>query len=77
MEIIIKLFYSILFISWGFYLVRYRRLVKWWTWNFYWAEKYLWSGWTYLVLVLTWLAMIFYGFVYPFWWFELIAWVKK
>lgn len=72
MEILVDIIYSILLMVWGFFLIKYRRNVKSWTGNFMWAERYIWSGWTYLVLILTWLFMIFLGVLYPFWWLELL-----
>lgn len=68
--IFIKIFYSILFISLWVLLLKYRRTVKSWTGNFYWAEKYIGNWWTYFVLVLAGLWFIFYGAIYPFWWIE-------
>lgn len=72
MEIIAKIFYSIFFILiWGG-IIKYRRQLHWWTWNFVWAEHYLWRWWTYLILIIVWLACVFYWVTYPFWWIELI-----
>lgn len=70
---IIKILYSIFFIIWGFLLVKYRKIVKSWTWNFGWAEQYLWRWWTYLVIILFWLGMIFLWAIYPFGWIELLT----
>ncbi len=77
MIILLKLFYSILFIWLWYLMLKYRRIVKSWTWNFVWAERYLWSWWTYFVLVLIWAFLIFYWVVYPFWWLEILFPVKK
>lgn len=69
---IIDIIYWILLIWWGIWLLKYRRIVKWWTWNFYWAEHYIWNGGTYLVFILSGLFMIFLWVLYPFWWLEVI-----
>jgi hypothetical protein len=68
--IIIKIIYWILLISWWLAILKYRRYVKSWTWNFYWAEHYLWRWWTYIVIIFIWLAMIFIWILYPFWWLD-------
>ncbi len=73
MEVAVDIFYSILLMAWGFYLIKYRRNVKSWTWNFAWAEKYIGSGGTYLIMILIGLFMIFLWVLYPFWWLELIT----
>ncbi len=72
MYILVKIFYSIFFISiwWG--IIKYRKQLHWWTWNFAWAEQYVWRGWTYLILILIWLSCIFYWAIYPFWGKELL-----
>lgn len=72
--IILKIFYWIALVIWGIALIKYKRVVKSWTWNFVWAEKYLGSWWTYFVLIFAWLFMIFIGFLYPFGWLELLFW---
>ncbi|MDD2870730.1 MAG: hypothetical protein PHS49_01970 [Candidatus Gracilibacteria bacterium] len=69
---IIKLIYSILLITGGYYIVKYRKVVKSWTGNFYWAEHYLGNGGTYFVIILIGLGMIFFGVIYPFGAFEAI-----
>ena len=58
----------ILLISMWAAIIKYRKVVKWWTWNFVWAEHYLWRWWTYFAILLFWLWMIFYWAIYPFWW---------
>lgn len=70
------LYWAILFGIW-FSMIKYRRVVKSWTWNFYWAEKYLWAWGTYLVLIIIWLFLMFWGILFPFWWLELIFWVDN
>jgi hypothetical protein len=67
MEFIVKIFYWAIFVWLGFLMLKYRRVVKSWTWNFVWAERYLWNWWTNLVLVLLALALMFFGAMYPFW----------
>lgn len=74
---IIKIFYAIMLIAWWYGLIRYRRNVKSWTGNFVWAEKYLGSGGTYLVMILFGMFLIFLGVLYPFGWLELLFWVEK
>lgn len=67
---IVKLIYSIFFITSWYYIIKYRKVVKSWTGNFYWAEHYLWNWWTYFVLLLIWLGLIFLWVTYPFWVFD-------
>lgn len=67
---IINIIYWILFIAWWVALIKYRKTVKSWTWNFYWAERYIWNWGTYLVLILTWWIMIFLWVLSPFGWLE-------
>lgn len=68
--IIIKLFYSVLLILGWMWIIKYRRTLKWWTGNFYWAEHYIGSGWTYFALIIFGLLMIFYWVIYPMWGIE-------
>lgn len=63
---IIDIFYAILLIVMGFCLIRYRRNVKSWTGNFAWAEHYIGSGGTYLIMVLFGMFLMFLGVLYPF-----------
>ncbi len=71
---LLKIFYGIvLFLIW-FYWIRYRKKVISWTWKFVWAEKYLWNGGTYLVIIIVCLFLMFLGVLYPFWWLELLFW---
>lgn len=67
-----KLILWLIYIGIWYLIIRYRRDVKWWTWSFGWAEKYIWNWWTYFVLVLIWMAFIFYWALYPFGWMDLI-----
>jgi len=71
-----KLFFVIFYICLWVLIIKFRKNIKSWTWNFYWAEKYLWNGWTYLVFMLFWLFLIFYWVIYPFWWLEFLFWLK-
>lgn len=67
---IIKIFYAIFLISAGVWILKYRKVIKWWTWNFYWAEKYIWRWWTYFILVLFGMFLIFLWVIYPFGWLQ-------
>jgi hypothetical protein len=49
---IIKIFYALLGISMGLGILKYRKVVYSWTGRFYWAEKYLGSGGTILIISL-------------------------
>jgi hypothetical protein len=74
---IIKIIYGIAFIATWYSLIRYRRVVKWWTGNFVWAEQYLWSGGTYTALIFIGLFLIFLWVLRPFGWLELLFWAKQ
>jgi hypothetical protein len=63
---IINIIYSILLIIGWVAILKYRKIIKSWTGNFYWAEKYIGNWWTYLVLIAIGMAMIFYWIRYPF-----------
>ncbi len=71
---IVKIIYAIMLIAWGCAIIRYRKIVKSWTGNFIWAEHYLWRWWTYFIILLVGLGMIFYWTIYPFGWAELLFW---
>ncbi len=74
MNFFVNLFYSILLL-WSWILVlKYRRNIKWWTGNFYWAEHYLWRWSTYLVIIMLWLLLIFLWILYPFGGIEYLFW---
>lgn len=73
MDFIIDIIYAILLCSGGFFLIKYRRNVKSWTGNFAWAEQYIWNGGTYVVLIFTGLAMMFFWVLYPFGGMDLIT----
>ena len=73
-DLLVDIFYAIMFVCWGLAIIKYRKNVKSWTGNWLWAEKYIWNGGTYVVLIVTWLAMIFLWVLYPFWGMELITW---
>ncbi|MCH8518216.1 hypothetical protein LAT59_00420 [Candidatus Gracilibacteria bacterium] len=72
MIFVIQIIYGILLITGGYYLIKYRRTVKSWTGNWYWAEKYIGNGGTYFVLILIGLGMMFFGVLYPFGGLEII-----
>ena len=63
----VKLFYWILMIAMWAWIIKYRKQLKWWTGNWVWAEKYVWRGWTYFIMLLLGLWLIFLGVLYPFW----------
>ncbi len=69
-----RILYGILLFAMWFYWLKYRRQLKSWTWSFYWAEKYLWNGWTYTVLILLCIGLMFLWVIAPFWWLEKIFW---
>lgn len=64
--ILLKILYGLFFIAIGWAIVKYRKVVKWWTGNIYFIEKYLWRWSTYFVIILVWLGIILYGVFYPF-----------
>ncbi len=68
---IIKIIYAILLIASWSAILKYRKVVKSWTGNFYWAEKHIGSWGTYFVLILIWLGLIFLWVLYPFGWIDL------
>jgi hypothetical protein len=74
MIILLKIFYWIILFTLGFLSIKYRKNVVSWTWKFVWAEKYLWNWWTYLVIILLWLFLMFLWVLYPFGWLELLGW---
>ncbi|NUJ97517.1 hypothetical protein HGA92_01865 [Candidatus Gracilibacteria bacterium] len=63
--ILVKIFYGILLFFTGVALIKYRRIVKSWTGNFVWAERYLGMGGTYFVLILIGFFLMFVGVLYP------------
>jgi len=72
--IFVSIFYAIIFVIAWILVVKYRRTVKSWTGNFMWAERYLWTGSTYLVIILAWLFLVFLGLSFPFWWLDFFFW---
>ncbi len=74
MYFLVKLFYAVLLVWMGYLILKYRRTVKSWTGNFVWAERYLWNGGTYLVLIFIGCFLIILWILYPFWWLSLIFW---
>ncbi|EKE26950.1 MAG: hypothetical protein ACD_4C00109G0002 [uncultured bacterium (gcode 4)] len=75
--IFVKIFYAILMACIWFLLIKYRKNVYEWTWKFVWAETYLWSWWTILVIIMLWLLFIFFSITYPFWTFDKYFWWKN
>lgn len=67
-DIIVDIIYAILFMGWWAALIKYRKTVKEWTGNIYWAEKYLGRWGTYLIIIAFGLGMIFLGVTAPFGW---------
>jgi len=72
MIILLKIFYWIILFALGFLAIKHRKNVISWTWKFVWAEKYLWNGGTYLVIILLGLFLMFLWILYPFGWLELL-----
>lgn len=73
MAIIVDIFYALLLIAGWMAIIKYRRNVKSWTGNWMWAEKYIGNGWTYVVMILVGLFMIFFWVLYPFGGMEIIT----
>ena len=63
----VKLFYGLLMIWMWVGIIKYRKQLKWWTGNWVWAEKYVWRWWTYFIMLLLWMLLIFLWATYPFW----------
>jgi hypothetical protein len=61
----IKILYFLLFTSLGVGILKYRKNIFEWTGRWYWAEKYLGNGGTFIVIILIGLGMIFFGVGYP------------
>ncbi len=69
--IFLKIFYWILLFSMWAVLIKFRKTIYEWTGKFAWAERYIWSGWTVLVIILTWMFLMFLSVAYPAWVFEM------
>lgn len=67
----LKIIYAILFFLAWYLSIKYRKNVKSWTGNFYWAEKYIWNWWTYIIIILFGILLMIVWIIYPFWWIEL------
>lgn len=67
MEYFTKIFYSILLISIWFLILKYRIKIKSFTWDFVWAEAYLWRWTTYLIIILIWFILLTVWVSIPFW----------
>ena len=71
--IFIKIFYGILLFATGLVIIKYRKIVYEWTGKFAWAERYLWSWGTVVVLTLIGLLLMFLGVTFPFWMYETLT----
>lgn len=71
-ETITNILYWIFFLVSGFLILKYRRQIRQFSGKFAWAEIYLWRWWTYLVILVAWLLLIFLWAVFPFWWMDII-----
>ena len=69
---LINIFYGILFITGWCLVLKYRKQIKNFAWDFVWAERYLWRGSTYFVLVIIGCWLIFIWALMPFWWPEIL-----
>jgi hypothetical protein len=70
---------TFLFAIW-YAILKYRKVVHGWTWNWLWAEKYLGRWWTYTALVLFGLGFIMVAIMHLFWQFEFnnnLEWIWK
>jgi len=74
MQTFVEIFYWILLFWIWFGIIRYRKQVKSWTGNFVWAEQYIWRGWTYFIMLLLWLFLMFLWVIYPFWGLDMLWW---
>lgn len=71
--IFIKIFYGILLFFAGLVIIKYRKIVYEWTGRFVWAEKYLGSGGTVVVITLIGLLLMFLWVTFPFWMYETLT----
>ncbi|EKE28915.1 MAG: hypothetical protein ACD_2C00265G0005 [uncultured bacterium (gcode 4)] len=69
--IFLKIFYWMLLFSSWVVLIKYRKIIYEWTGKFGWAERYIGSWWTVLVIILTWMFLMFLSIAYPAWVFEM------
>ncbi|PIE85234.1 hypothetical protein CSA08_03170 [Candidatus Gracilibacteria bacterium] len=63
---LIDIFYAICLIAMGVVILKYRKVVRTWTGTFYWAERSIGRGGTYLIIMLIGVLLIFLGVIYPF-----------
>jgi len=63
---IVKLFYWILMIAIGAWIIKYRKPLKSWTGNWVWAERYIGRWGTYFIMLLFGLLLMFLWVLYPF-----------
>ncbi len=68
--ILLKIIYWIIFAICWIAIIKYRKIVYEWTGKFNWAEKYIWSWWTVIVIILIWLVLIFVSVAYPLWYID-------
>ncbi|MCK9272272.1 hypothetical protein M0P65_01885 [Candidatus Gracilibacteria bacterium] len=71
--IFLKIFYGILLFGAGLVIIKYRKTVYDWTGKFVWAEKYLGSGGTVIILILIGLLLMFLGVTFPFGMYETLT----
>ena len=63
---ILKILYGTIGFGSGLLILRYRRIVYEWTGRFYWAEKYIGSGGTIVVITLFGMGVMFLSVAYVF-----------
>lgn len=69
--IIVKIFYWLIFLALWIAVLKYRKTVYEWTGKFLWAEKWIGSWWTVIVIILFGLLLIFLSVAYPMWLIDL------
>lgn len=65
-----KILYWIILFGLWVVILKYRKTVYDWTGRFDWAERYIGSWGTVLVIIMIWLLMIFLSVAYPAWVFD-------
>lgn len=63
--ILLKVTYWIILFCLWVIVLKYRKNIYDWTGKFGWAERYIGSWWTVIVIILTWLLFIFLSVAYP------------
>lgn len=71
---LLQWFYVAFFIWLWYSFIRYRQVIKSWTGDWWFAERRLWRWWTYVMMILLGLVLMFYWAVYPFWGLEFLFW---